>query len=94
MAYWHLHNRGGRIVLSLVLGQTADISNSTLGFFLVDLTHLVLTGNLIQKVLKEGFRCLSPLCRFINANVQRSRVQRPPRWETPALRSLCPNSRG
>jgi hypothetical protein len=61
MAYWHLHDRGVRIMPSRVLEQAVYIRNPTLGFFLVYLSHLLPTGNLIQKVLKEGCHCLSPL---------------------------------
>jgi len=54
MAYWYC-TIGGWSVSSLVLEQEGDVSNSTLGFFLVGLARLVLAGNLIQKVLKVRF---------------------------------------
>jgi hypothetical protein len=57
----HLYDRGSRIVAGMFLQQALNFGDPALCFFGVDLACLMLTGNLVKKVFKEGFHGSSPL---------------------------------
>lgn len=62
VSHRHLHNRGSRIVLRVLLEPALNFGNPALGFFHVDLTCSLFACDFIKKMLKEGFHCSFPLC--------------------------------